>query len=308
MDISLALALSMFEILLTHRGIDLDLGAPRDSQGTEGTLQKFEQQIRSGFGIEFDIRPMSDGEFAIGHDESMTRISGGEINTSFSSLNTNSLMSISFGDGERLASLSEILNLIISESNSISALHLKGACQNAYYLHQLIEILQPVSEDLEEKLIIFDATISTAEFLKTKMPTLKLAASVSHEYDIERYGRYVKNTLLPVSKVLERGDIYSWAWLDEWDRTNAFGDPKALVTFEVVNAFTEKGFSVAAVSPELHASSPGLLGGEAHEWGADTSRLLECWSEWGKLGIRALCTDHASWLKVNMEKLTCIST
>jgi hypothetical protein len=217
-------------------------------------------------------------------------------------------LSFSFEDGERLATLSEILNLIISESKSISALHLKGACQNENYLHQLIEILRPISKDLEEKLIIFDVTVGAAEFLKNKIPLLNLAASVSHGYDIERYGNYVKNTLLPVSEVLERGDIFSWAWLDEWDRINAFGGPKALVTFEVVNSFVEKGFNVAAVSPELHASSPGLLGGEAHEWGSDTDKLVECWSKWGKLGVRALCTDHATWLKENMEKLTCIST
>lgn len=295
----------MFDFLLTHRGIDVPLGEPLGAHDPEGTLQKFYGQLKLGFGVEFDVRPMSDGEFAVAHDENLIRITGGKRKDYFANITSDYLKLITLRTGEQLATLSEILDAIICTGASISALHLKGACQEPNTLKNLVEIISPFCKDLQDKLIIFDASIDAAEFLKNKIPAIKLAASVSHDYDIERFGGYVKNTLLSVSQALERRDLYDWVWLDEWDKKDANGNAKSLVTPRLVNHFAERGFGVAAVSLELHAISPGLLGGEAHEWGCSKSKLLECWSEWNKLGVKALCTDHASWIKTNMDRIAC---
>lgn len=83
-------------------------------------------------------------------------------------------------------------------------------------------------------------------------------------------------------------------WLDEWDRVDVDNGEKIFVDHESVELFRSAGFKVAVVSPELHASSPALLGGEAHKDGVDDKRRVERWAQLGQLHVDALCTDHAS--------------
>ena len=60
--------------LITHRGIDV---RPGDFQGgsiQESRWESFSAQIRAGWGLEFDVRPLKDGQLAISHDTSLSRI------------------------------------------------------------------------------------------------------------------------------------------------------------------------------------------------------------------------------------------
>jgi hypothetical protein len=150
---------------------------------------------------------------------------------------------------------------------------------------------------LAGRLLVFDAAPPAAIRLKTALPNIDLAASVAHPFDVQRYSTVTGGTLLTVDDVIRQRELYSWVWLDEWDRLGPFGSNKSLVDESTVKHLREYGFKIAAVSPELHASSPGLLAREVHESGSSPSRLEACWQSWASLDLDALCTDHASWLR-----------
>ena len=119
------------------------------------------------------------------------------------------------------------------------------------------------------KLFVFDVTQSTATKLKEAVPALALAPSVSHAHYVQRYNACVHGTLWTLDAALEgaKQRLFSWAWVDEWDlaadERGARKDPPFAgpATF---GALRRAGLRVGLVTPELHASSPGLLGGEAH--------------------------------------------
>lgn len=71
----------------------------------------------------------------------------------------------------------------------------------------------------------------------------------------------------------------------------ADGAGKRFYSAENLSALKRAGYKIAVVSPELHRVSPGLLGGEAHEDGADPRRLEGRWKEIIALGPDAICTD-----------------
>jgi hypothetical protein len=114
---------------------------------------------------------------------------------------------------------------------------------------------------------------------------------VAHPYDIERYNQCVLGTLLSLEKVLSHKDLFSWVWLDEWDLADKDGGQKQFYTAEVFETLKDQGLKIALVTPELHGTSPGLLGGEAHP-DADKSRLFGRIQETINLQPDALCTDY----------------
>ncbi len=284
--------------LITHRAIDVDIG---DSHGwvlQESRWERFCEQIRAGWGLEFDVRPLGDGHFAISHDEGLARIVPG-CDRAVSGLTISEFRAIA-APGGRLCSLDEILGLIAKSEQSISALHLKSYCHEPRILDELLDLLAPRIDSLMGRLLIFDATPWVAAQILRKFPGLDVAASVSHPYDVLRYGALTGGTLLTPEQVLVNRHLYSWVWLDEWDTVAVDNGQKTFINFESVGMFRDAGFSVAAVSPELHAGSPALLGGEAHKDGMDGRSLSRRWCQWSELGIDALCTDHASWISKNL--------
>jgi hypothetical protein len=288
--------------LITHRAIDVN---PGDAQGwalKESRWEAFCEQIWAGWGLEFDIRPLRDGRFAISHDSNLARIVPGH-NQAISSLTLSEFLATP-ALGGRLCHLDELLNLIVESGRSISALHLKSHCHEPAVLGKLLEALTPRIDSLIGRLLIFDATPRVAEQIVQKFPGLDVAASVAHNYDVLRYGAMTGGTLLTSEQVLANRNLYSWVWLDEWDTLDANSGQKIFVNHESVNLFRDAGFKVAAVSPELHAASPALLGGEAHKDGADRERLVRRWRQWSQLDVDALCTDHASWISRNLESFT----
>lgn len=287
----------MLGTLITHRGIDVPLGGNAIEFPMETTWEAFVAQLDAGFGLEFDIQPSGDGGFAISHDKNLTRLTGGQSDIELRTVPTAEVNVIQVPGG-RLCTLGELLEYMAKHATVISALHLKASCQTAEVLHALIGQIKPLEEKLADLLMIFDATVETAAILKEELPNIQLAASVSHRFDIQRYGKSTGGTLLSTEIARQNRELYNWVWLDEWDRDAENGAKKSFVNEETVKLFRDAGFKIAAVSPELHATSPALLGGEGHEDGASTSKLLARWKEWDCLELDALCTDHASWLRV----------
>ena len=143
---------------------------------------------------------------------------------------------------------------------------------------------------------MFDVIPSAAKYLKKYIPQIELAASVSDPYDVERYGSLTGGTLMTLEEVIEHNGLYAWVWLDEWDTQDQLGGTKPLVTKRTVELLREKTFKIAVVSPELHATSPGLYGNCIHEIGTNPEMLKKYWLSICALDIDLLCTDHASWL------------
>jgi glycerophosphoryl diester phosphodiesterase len=285
--------------ILTHRGIDIPLGTLPSHITGESSWEAFSAQVGAGFGLEFDIQPLRDGGFAVSHDSHLGRVSQGKLNIPLSKISRKSLYQMKLLGG-RLCDLHELLSLLVEHSKGLSALHLKHNCQSNEVLALLVSHLQPYLDMLVGRLILFDVVPSAAIRLKSALPNIEIAASVAHPFDIQRYNSIVGGTLLTVDEVIRQRSIYSWAWLDEWDRLGPNGEQKSLVNPSTLERLHVHKFKVAAVSPELHATSPALLGGEVHEDGVSPVRLEARWKEWIGLGIDAMCTDHASWFTDNM--------
>lgn len=291
--------------LITHRGIDV---APGDSRGwslQESRWESFSEQIRAGWGLEFDVRPLKDNQFAISHDSGLARIVPG-IDRKVSSLTRNEFKTIC-APGGRLCFLDELLDLIAGYGRSMSALHLKSHCHDPSTLNKILEVIEPRVDSLIGRLLIFDASPQVARQIVRIFPGLDVAASVAHSFDVLRYGGLAGGTLLTCNQALDHGDVYSWAWFDEWDTLDVDNGQKTFVNRESVDQFKNHGFKVAVVSPELHATSPALLGGEAHKDGVEKNRLASRWRQFHQLGVDALCTDHASWISENLSAMICAS-
>lgn len=290
----------MFKTILTHRGIDIPLGQSAQNSSKESRFCSFHDQISAGFGLEFDIQLMKDGFFAISHDTHLGALLSTEKNICLSEITINELSALRFPDGDRMCSLDEMLNILVNHGKAVSALHLKYNSQNEKSLDKLCKSLNPYLDRLGDNLILFDAKPAVAIHLKKIFPGINLAASVSHVNDIVRFGQFTGQTLLSPDEAISLHSVYSWVWLDEWDRIGSNCQWKSLVNLEIIERFREVNFKIAAVSPELHANSTGLLGNELHEIGNDSVKLKECWVEWSDLDLDALCTDHGSWLVANM--------
>lgn len=240
--------------ILTHRGLD----PSKKGYFDESSLEAFEDQLARGYGLEFDLRP----DLTVAHDQDLGRITGRGT----------------------LITLPELLTRIHA-AGLLAALHLKSGVQTPALLDTLLR------HDLSG-LIIFDVTIETARYLKAKNSTLALAPSVAHPYDVERYNHVVGDTLYTIEEVLAHRELFEWVWLDEWDRADKDGGVKKFYTQELFDTCRAAGLKIALVMPELHATSPGLLGGESHEDARTTKALDVRWREILSLGPDAVCTDY----------------
>jgi glycerophosphoryl diester phosphodiesterase len=277
--------------ILTHRGLDPAIA----NYFLESSAEAFEDQLKRGYGLEFDVQITKDNQIIISHDNNLKRISNNTIHKNIKELTLKELTSLSFNDCH-LISLEKLLQLLeLYNGNKISALHLKYTSQTPDVLNELIKQLQQRGH--HDDLIIFDVTHDTAIYLKHHIPTLKLAPSVAHPYDIERYNHAVGGTLWNLEDVLKNHELFDWVWLDEWDLSDKNETKKYFYQEEVFSACRAGGFKIALVSPELHASSPGLLGGEAHPDAANLDLLHQRMHAILKLEPDAVCTDYPDMMK-----------
>ena len=271
--------------ILTHRGLE----PAKDDFFSESSFEAFNNHLARGFSIEFDPAFTKDG-IIVFHDSSFSRFTNRSDTRPIKSLSTKEALSLPLTNGN-LTTLHDLLNLIQSSNSSFNALHLKSPYQNELDLLRLIDTLSQFPK-AHPKLFLIDLKPSTANFIKNKLPNLSLATSIAHTYDIQRFNDVVGNTLLSVDEAINHKDLYDWAWLDEWDLSDANGNIKKLYTHHNFQKLRNYGFKIALVTPEIHATSPGLLGGEAHPDAAPLSRLKKRIQEILSLEPNAICTDY----------------
>lgn len=270
---------------MTHRGLEPENPAFRHG---ESSREAFKDHLLRGFGIEFDAVFTSDLEPFIWHDGDISRLSAKHDIRKFEDILAEEVHAIA----PDLMTLYDILTLLRTVSSpALKALHLKGHQQSERKLAVLADTLGRF-EELHENLLIFDLTIDAASYLKKKLPHVHLAPSVAHPFDIERFNQCVSGTLYSLDAVLPYRHVFDWVWLDEWDCADFHGKKKVFYTRDVLMSARNEGFSVALVSPELHASSPALAGGEVHEDGGSIESVLSRAKSLVSTGADAICTDY----------------
>jgi len=291
--------------ILTHRGLD----PSKKSYFLESSKESFEDQLMRGFGLEVDIQTTKDEDLIIFHDTDLKRITKGKIETAFKDLNSEEVKILKLDDCHIL-DLSRFCELV-SKSNSeeLVAIHLKSKSQTPVLINKLIYILNKWKRF--DNTIIFDVKIESAKYIKSQNNKIKLAASVAHEYDVERYNGVTGETLWKIEDVLSHRELFNWVWFDEWDRKNKEGN-KIFYTEENFKKIRSAGLKIALVTPELHKNSPGLLGGEMHEDAANHEQLMKRIQEILYLYPDALCTDYPDEVRkmiqcMNNEKYETIS-
>ncbi|MDE2025554.1 MAG: hypothetical protein KGJ07_03605 [Patescibacteria group bacterium] len=292
-------------LVFTHRGLQ-----PSTSNFfPESSLEAFRDQLSRGFGLEFDPNFVKDG-IVVSHDATLKRITDGRDARDFHNVTVKEITALRYrtknGDGTptqegRIPTFDELLELINKSKSKINALHLKGKFQDSVYLERLVSALSRYPH-LINKLVIFDAKPETARYLHNHLTPLvnndqtkiHIAPSVAHQYDIKRYNNAVLGTLISVEDALKyrQEGLYDWVWLDEWDLADENNGKKTLYNKAVFETLKHAGFKIALVTPELHGTSPGLLGGEAHEDAASKERLFERIQEIIDLKPDAICTDY----------------
>jgi glycerophosphoryl diester phosphodiesterase len=275
--------------IFTHRGLDPSItGFPFES-----SIEAFENQLLRGYGLEFDVQLTKDEQIVICHDSSLKRMTGGHIDGAIKDFNLVEIERFDF-NGCHLVGLEALLSTIKRVNNGqLCALHLKGSSQTPVLINKLVEGIS----NYMDYLFIFDVTLEAAQVIKKKLPQVRLAPSVAHHYDIQRYNKAVGGTLWNIEEMIKYSTLFDWVWLDEWDRTDDGGQNKKLYSVEVFEKIRSLGLKVALVTPELHASSPGLLGGEAHPDAKNQEHLFKRIQEILSLQPDAVCTDYPDKVK-----------
>lgn len=274
--------------IFTHRGLE----PARADFYSESTIEAFKDQLKRGFGLEIDLNFTKDG-IVLWHDANLKRMTQGKDKRLLKELTTQEACEIRLPNG-RLGTFKELMHSVVQYPHQMLAMHFKGSYQTSANVDRLIESLSDYEDNLNQ-LLVFDVIPSVANCLKTRFPGLQIGASVSHSYDIERYQKVTQGTLLSVDEFLNYRDLYTWAWLDEWDLVDASLDgmlgTKKLYTQEVFDLLRSNRYKISLVTPELHATSPGLLGGEAHGDAKDLQALFARMIQVLALKPDALCTD-----------------
>lgn len=276
--------------VFTHRGLE----PSHPNYYPESSYEAFADQLSRGFGIEFDPNFVKDG-IVVSHDNNLKRITEGKDTRDFHNVTVTEIIKTFYGNPKkgRIPTLDEVFSLIRSLSSTMNALHLKGKFQEKKYLDQLITKLNEYS-DIFDRLLIFDAKPETARYLKQVLSQLHIAPSVAHLYDIQRFNTAVLGTLISVDDALlyKKEALYDWVWLDEWDRTDENGNDKTLYNENTFKKLKDVGYKISLVTPELHGTSPGLLGGEAHPDAKDKEILFKRIEIIISLKPDAICTDY----------------
>jgi len=278
--------------IITHRGLDQ---TKENYYFAESSREAFADQIKRGFGLEFDPQVTKDNGFAVLHDQTLNRPTAGLDARKVSEVTLPDLLKMDM-NGSHFISFKELLRMIADNprNTSINAIHIKSKLQKPEYLDKILRELQEADP---ERFMLFDLIIDAARYLKEKNPKLHLAPSIAHPYDIERYNTAVGGTLLSQEQLMNNRELYDWVWLDEWDRTDKNGGIKSLYNKAMFESLRDAKFNIALVSPELHATSPGLLGGETHQDAASEETLKKRFEEIAALRPDAVCTDYPDMLQ-----------
>jgi Glycerophosphoryl diester phosphodiesterase family len=279
--------------LITHRGINIT----KENFYSESTREAFLNQLQKGFGLEFDIRLTKDKKAIILHDPDLRRVSHGKDTRL---IEETELKDISI-DKYNIITLEEILDLIDKYQNnySISAIHIKGQLQSD--ISNIDTIINIISLGNLNKFFLFDIKIEIAQYIKSKNKNIKIAPSVSHIFDIERFNVSTKNTLINIESLEKYKNIFDWVWLDEWDKKDYSGKEKELYSEENIKRIKDLGILVAIVSPELHATSPVLQSTEKHPDGVSIEATLARLEKVLKIKPDAICTDYAEQIKKHFK-------
>ncbi len=282
--------------IFSHRGIELS-----KKKYIESTYRSFSAQIKNGLSLEFDVNFTKDNKIIIFHDRNLARLTHNKDQRLISDLTLREIKK-SFSSNNKILTLKEIIDLIRRGSPSLYALHLKSQFHHKHYLELLVRDLQKYRKYLD-RLLIFDIPLTTAQYLKKNLKGIHLAPSVSHPFDIQRYNQFTGGTLIPVSGLSAYAKVCDWVWLDEWDTSDKNNTKKNLYSKKNFDLLRKKGFKIAVISPELHSTSPGLLGGEKHPDGLNRSvvsaRLLNIL----KLKPDAICSDYGLLCRNIWKKL-----
>jgi glycerophosphoryl diester phosphodiesterase len=278
-------------IIITHRGLD----PSKKTYFVESSIESFEDQLSRGFGLEFDLQFTKDNKIVVLHDSNLKRISLGRDTREICDINANEILAMEFNNCH-IISFDKLLELIDDKQfpKAISAIHIKSENQSSSKLDIILSYLEKTTPD---KFIIFDVTLSTAKYLKENNPGLNLAPSVAHSFDIERYNSTVGNTLINLETILDNKNLFDWVWLDEWDKTDKNNGTKTLYKKETFDKLREANIKIALVSPELHATSPNLLGREKHADAETKEKLFDRMEEIINLEPDAICTDYPDQIK-----------
>ena len=107
----------------------------------ENTLLAFREAIRAGAdGVECDLQRTRDGQWVLLHDEDLVRTSNGASRAALKELTLVDLRSIDVGQGEKVPTLEELLDLL--PADRWLNLELKAPAVNEAHLPELIEFLE----------------------------------------------------------------------------------------------------------------------------------------------------------------------
>lgn len=293
--------------IITHRGLQ----PSRPGHPFEQSLEALRYQINQGWGLEFD--PNFTKDKAVGrsiialHDKGLTRVTGGKDDRLVKDVPFGEFSQMKLPDGTTIPTLDHVLDLIESHTAGISAMHLKGPFQDSRTSIDLLLAHIAKHPGVVNRMMIFDVRPGEVRYIHEKMPELILAPSISHEADIQRYNGAVSGTLLSVEEAIELGPqgegLYKWVWGDEWDLSDGKGGTKKLYTKENFDKLHAVGYKIALVTPELHGTSPGLLGGEAHPDAKPVEHLLQRVREIITSGADAVCTDYPEEVQKIIEEI-----
>ena len=282
--------------ILTHRGLE----PTKPDFYPESSYEAFQDQLSRGFGIEFDPNFAKDG-IVVWHDPTLERFSGEKDLRALHDLGVSELSQMTSWNKNhttegRIPTFDEVMELIRNSQSTINALHFKGKYQNPVEIKLLIEHLKRNS-DVLPKLLVFDVKPQTSKELLAVFPDLQLAPSVAHRHDVQRFNPVVAETLIETdeaARVIKEGVFgkNSWVWLDEWDLADENEGTKTLYNRDVFDKMRQAGAKIALVTPELHGTSPHLLGGESHPDSKDKETLFKRIKEIISLKPDGICTDY----------------
>ncbi|CAN5227697.1 hypothetical protein BH09PAT2_BH09PAT2_10680 [soil metagenome] len=274
--------------ILTHRGLDPDI--PKFP--SESSVEAFQQHIKRGYGLECDLNFTADDQIAIHHDSTIARLTNQQDSRPIREMSFKELQHIfTKNTHHTLCTIEDIATLIGQSRATIHAFHFKGLLQQGKNIDILIAEFKKYSK-LFDRMLLFDLLPDIASYIKRELQTIHLAPSVAHPYDKQRFNNLVSGTLLTVDEAIQKRNIFDWVWLDEWDRKDANNTEKTFYTRDVFDELKKVKYSIGLVTPELHATSPGLIERESHEDAIDTLRLFQRITEIMMLQPDALCTDH----------------
>lgn len=271
-------------LILSHRGYKLGQNC------VESSFEAIEYHFKNGRGIEIDLNFSKDKKIFFFHDSGLKRITNNNNQSLFKDLTIKEINNINICNNH-FCDWDKFIFLVEKYNPPMVAIHYKGVYQNIENTKILIKNLKK-KQNLLKKILIFDLKITTGKKIKREIPKINLALSIAHSYDIKRFNKFVSKTLYPIKTAIKYKKIFSWVWLDEWDRTNNFGKTKSLYNQKNFNLLKNNLIKIALVTPELHSTSPGLYGGESHQDNKKVFLYNKRLKQITKLEPNAICSDN----------------